>query len=309
MKIRPFDETIDKARVIEVLDRVLKYENPALGINEEQFNAALEFGGEQTILSRDFLVAEDNEGKIIGFSGLLKSSKRDSWRLAFEVIPEYFKSTIFVELFESILNIKNEQNGPEIRFSLKKYKLTDSPLQRKLNEMGLKPVHYNWEMRLENVDQPPEVTVPTGITIHTGKEIPDLTSYVKVNNEAFSEHFEARPYSEEEFKLILKKAWKAYDIQHWFAYDGENLVGICTSQINPEFKTIGLIQILGVLPSYHHRGIGRSLLVSCIKSLIEKGCEKIELGVETNNEKALTLYKKFGFKEEESRTVMIYKTK
>ncbi len=308
MKIRPF-ESNDKTRVVEVLDRVLKYDNPALGMDEDLFNAALAFEGEQTILSRDFLVAEDNEGKIIDFSGLLKSSKRDSWRLAFEVIPEYFTSTIFVELFESILNIKNEQNGPEIRFSLKKYKLTDSPLQRKLNEMGLKPVHYNWEIFLEDTDPPPKINVPPGINIHSGKDVTDIASYINVHNEAFSEHFGFRPYSEKEFKLILKKAWKAYDIEHWFAYDKEKLVGVCTSQINPEFKTIGLIQILGVLPSYQHRGIGRCLLASNIQSLIEKGCEKIELGVEANNEKALTLYKKFGFKEDESRTVMIYKTK
>ncbi|MFX0030572.1 MAG: hypothetical protein ACFE8B_15275, partial [Candidatus Hermodarchaeota archaeon] len=229
MKIRPFDETIDKSRIIEVLDKVIKFENPALGINEEQFNAAFEFEGEQTNLSRDFLVAEDNNGKIIGFAGLLKTAKRDSWRVAIEVLPDYFKSNIFVELFESIFKLKNEQNGPEVRFSLKKYKLTDSPLQKKLDEMQLTPVHYNWEMHLENVDQQPEVTVPTGITIHTGKEIPDLTSFVNVNNEAFSEHFEFRPLSEEELKLILEHAWKAYDIDHWFAYDGEELVGICTS--------------------------------------------------------------------------------
>lgn len=256
MKIRPFDETIDKIRVVEVLDQVLKYDNPALGIDEDQFNAALTFEGEQTILSRDFLVVEDNKGKIIGFGGLLKSSKRDSWRLAIDVIPEYFKSNIFVELFESILNLKNEQNGPEIRFSKKKYILTDSPLQKKLEEMQIKLVHYNWWMRLEDIDPPPQANVPPGINLQTGKDIPDLASYVKVNNEAFSEHFEFRPLSEEEFKLILEEGLKAYDIEHWFAYDGEKLVGICTSQINPELKTIGIIQILGVLPSYHHHGIG-----------------------------------------------------
>jgi len=309
MKIRPFDETIDKTRVIDVLDRAIKFENPALGMNEEQFNAAFDFEGEQTNLSRDFLVAEDNEGKIIGFAGLIKSSKRDSWRLAIEVLPDYFKSNFFVELFESILSLKNEQNGPEVRFSLRKYRLTDSPIQKKLDEMQIKPVHYNWEMLLEDIDQTPEMAVPTGIDIHTGKEIPDLTSFVNVNNEAFSEHFEFRPISVEELKLILEHAWKAYDIEHWFAYEEEKLVGICTSQINPEMKTLGIIQILGVLPSYQHRGIGRYLLASSIQSLIKKGCKKIELGVEANNEKALTLYKKFGFNEDESRTVMIYKTK
>lgn len=307
MKIRPFDETIDKSKVVEVLDRVLKYENPALGIDEDMFNTALKFQSDQSIPSRDFLVAEDNDGKIIGFAGLLKSSKRDFWRVGCDVLPEYFKSNIFVELFQSILHLKNEQNGPEIRFSFKQYKLTDSPLQKKLNEMGLKPVHYNWEMFLEETAPPPQIKVPPNITIQTGKEIPDFASYVKVHNEAFSEHFGFRPYSEQEFKVILEEAWKAYDNEHWFAYDGKNLVGICTSQVNPELKTIGLIQILGVLPSYQHQGIGRCLLASSIQSLIEKGCKKIELGVEANNEKALTLYKNVGFKEEETRTLMVYK--
>jgi ribosomal protein S18 acetylase RimI-like enzyme len=59
---------------------------------------------------------------------------------------------------------------------------------------------------------------------------------------------------------------------------------------------------LAVYHSHHKKGIGSYLLGLGIKTLIEKGCRIIELGVEGENAHALALYKRFGFKEVESQT-------
>lgn len=185
----------------------------------------------------------------------------------------------------------------------------DSLLEEKFKEMGLKPVHYNFWMSLNKIDSIPTFKDPSGITFQNQKEISDVNSFLTVLNDAFSKHFDFRPYTEEEFKLVFEKMWKEDDTENWLAFEGNKLVGICTLTINPELSYIGIIDVLGVLHENHHRGIGSSLLGHGIQSLIEKGCTTIELGVEANNEKALTLYKKFGFNEVESRTLIFYTIK
>lgn len=306
MLIRPFNEDTDKTRIVEVWNKVLKDMNPSWTINEEELDAGLAVEGDQTDPKHDWLVAEDNKGKIIGFACLFKSSKRDSWWLEIKVLPQHFKSNLSLKLFESILDLGNKQNTPQIRFAISKYIFMDSPLQIKFKEMGLKPVNYDCWMRMDDIDSLRKPNVPPGINFQKQNELNDFTSYVKILNDAFSEHFDFRPYTEEEFRSTHKVSWKDHDVEYWFALEGNDLVGICHICINPELSHVGIINTLGVLHSYHHNGIGSSLLGLGIQSLIEKGCKTIELGVEAKNEKALDLYKKFGFDEVESRTQITY---
>jgi ribosomal protein S18 acetylase RimI-like enzyme len=202
--------------------------------------------------------------------------------------------------------LAKEQNAPDIHFTVRKFVFTDSPLEEKFKEMELKPVHYDFSMKLVKIDSIPSFIEPSGIVFQNQKKISDTTSYLAVLNDAFSEQFDFRPLSRNEFKIIFEERWKEFDIEHWFAFEGNKLIGICTLIINPELNHIGTIQGLGVLHECHHRGIGRSLLGFGIQSLIKKGCTIIELGVEATNEKALTLYKTFGFNEVESLTEIFY---
>ena len=306
MLIRPFNVNTDKTRTIEVLNKVLKDINPVWSINEEEFDEALVVEGDQTDLSRDCLIAEDNKGEMKGFACLFKSSKHDSWWLNIKVLPPQFKSNLLVNLFESILNVANKQNAPQIRFTIIKYIFIDSPLQIKFEDMGLKPVHYDFWMRMDDINSLRKPNVPPGINFQKQNELNDFDSYVEIINDAFREHFDFVPYTVEEFKSIHKVNWKEYDVEYWFALEGNNPVGICHLCIHPEVQHVGIVNTLGVLHSHHHNGIGSSLLGLGIQSLIEKGCTTIELGVEAKNEKALGLYKKFGFYEVESRTQIWY---
>ncbi|MFX0006789.1 MAG: GNAT family N-acetyltransferase [Promethearchaeota archaeon] len=308
MKIRPYKDS-DKLCVVSVLNEVYKDINPTLIINEEVFDSDMKVDGDQTILSRDYIVAEDESGEIVGFAGLYKSSKRDYWGLDLFMLPKFFKSKRMVELFHSALILAKKQDAPELRFIRIKYTFEDTPLHDEIKKMGLEPVNYGFWMRLDDFSSQPQLKIPSNIKIQKEKVLNDISSYVAVRNDAFSKHFDFRALTEEELKEVLEGIWKDYNQEHWFAYDGDKLVGICSSIINPEIKHIGIINNLGVLHEYHHRKIGSSLLGHGIHSLIKKGCKQIELGVEGKNEKALNLYKKYGFNQVESRTIIVYTIK
>ncbi|MFX0020789.1 MAG: GNAT family N-acetyltransferase [Candidatus Hermodarchaeota archaeon] len=295
--------------VVSVLSEVYKDINPTVIINEEVFDSDMKVAGDHTILSRDYIVAEDNNGEIIGFAGLYKSSKRVHWILDLFMLPKFFKTKPMVELFNSVLIMAKEQEAPELRFITTKYTFEDTPLHNEIKKMGLEPVNYGFWMRLDDLSSQPQLKIPNNIKIQKVKVLNDISSYVAVRNDAFSKHFDFRPTTEEELKTVLEGILKDYDKEHWLAYDDDKLVGICSSTINPELKHIGTITTLGLLHEYHRRGIGSSLLGHGIHSLIEKGCKRIELGVEAKNEKALNLYKKYGFNQVKSRTFIVYTIK
>ncbi|MFT9496284.1 GNAT family N-acetyltransferase [Anaerosolibacter sp.] len=52
---------------------------------------------------------------------------------------------------------------------------------------------------------------------------------------------------------------------------------------------------IAVRKDYWHRGIGKRMMEECIKWCREKGVEQLELEVVTQNNRAISMYKSFGF--------------
>ncbi|MFM6039619.1 MAG: ribosomal protein S18-alanine N-acetyltransferase [Sphaerospermopsis kisseleviana] len=56
------------------------------------------------------------------------------------------------------------------------------------------------------------------------------------------------------------------------------------------------ITILAVHPEYQGQGLGQALLYALLKTASDRGLERATLEVRVSNEKAISLYEKFGFK-------------
>lgn len=52
---------------------------------------------------------------------------------------------------------------------------------------------------------------------------------------------------------------------------------------------------ISVRKEYWNKGIGKKMMIECIKWCKEKGFEQLELDVVTQNERAISMYKSFGF--------------
>jgi ribosomal protein S18 acetylase RimI-like enzyme len=57
----------------------------------------------------------------------------------------------------------------------------------------------------------------------------------------------------------------------------------------------GKIRIVGRAPAYRGRGIGPRLIAEGLRLLRAGGAGDVDLDVETENERALELYRRFGF--------------
>ena len=64
---------------------------------------------------------------------------------------------------------------------------------------------------------------------------------------------------------------------------------------DPEAGTVGEVGLIGVLPAWRRRGLGRELLRWGIATLRTAGAGRIELNVEAENDRATALYRAHGF--------------
>lgn len=93
-------------------------------------------------------------------------------------------------------------------------------------------------------------------------------------------------------KEIIKSGWTQF-----FAIENDTVVGWC--DILP-MQRKGLTHVghvgMGVTQKYRGKGIGKQLLLKSLEHAFETGLQRIELEVFSSNNKAISLYKKYGFK-------------
>ena len=83
-----------------------------------------------------------------------------------------------------------------------------------------------------------------------------------------------------------------YDPELWFLVEvnGE-IVGM---SLGVKYETEGWIRQLGVIPTWRRKGIATALLRLSFLKFHERGSDRVGLGMEAKNEKALSLYRRVG---------------
>ncbi|MFX1431480.1 MAG: GNAT family N-acetyltransferase [Promethearchaeota archaeon] len=292
-KIKPYDDSLGFSIFADLYQKMSEYVNP-----ETTFQVTEEivpmFLGKETVLSRDFLLFENNKGENVALAGISNVPiYKDAWVAVYAVLPEYFQSNLPGELIDAVLDLGKKLHAPELLFQTYGEKLAS--FDEKLEKNGFNPVNFHWSMRLDNFNLFSPSEIPQDIDIQYVKDVKDYSILITIINKAFQDSFKFEPYDETKWKKMQEVLKQDHVIEHCIAYKGNNIIGFCDTIINPKQDQIGQIGSLCVLPEYQHRRIGSAILASGIKLLREKGCKVIKLSVDTENEKALGLYKKFGF--------------
>ncbi len=141
----------------------------------------------------------------------------------------------------------------------------------------------------------------TDVTIRTMRAgIDEIKLITKLNNQAFSEHFNFRPTTLEEWKHWSKDP--DFDREgFFFALLKEQPIGYVGTWVDRKFVKFkgikrGVIATIGVLKPYRRKGVGTSLILRGMEYLKSRGMTEVELGVDDLNEtEAIKLYEKVGF--------------
>jgi len=163
-------------------------------------------------------------------------------------------------------------------------------------------------VRIFSTMRRPLDTVPSNIGENTDATIRTMRAGLdeiklirKLDNEAFSDHFNFRPMTLEEWKHWCKDP--DFDREGvFFALVKEEPVGHVGTWIDSKFVKFkgikrGVIATIGVLKPHRRKGIGTSLILRGMDYLKSRGMTEVELGVDDLNEtEAIKLYEKVGFK-------------
>ncbi len=88
--------------------------------------------------------------------------------------------------------------------------------------------------------------------------------------------------------------------------DGEEILGLAVvTKGTHRIKHIAYIETLAINQSLNGKGLGTIFFKKIINSLAEEGITKIELGVEIDNNRAISFYKKLGFEIEGTRKKLL----
>ncbi len=152
-----------------------------------------------------------------------------------------------------------------------------------LTKAGFTPIRRFHRMRIDftQVERQDVPTLPEGTTISVVGE-DDQRIIHEVLEEAFIGHWRhvLRPWDD----WIAYFRNHGYDPSQWWlvTVDGEPAAAMVG---NEGFAELGssYVSMLGVLPSYRGRGLGRALLLTAFEEAARRGRTSVRLGVDTEN--------------------------
>ena len=155
------------------------------------------------------------------------------------------------------------------------------------NRVGFVPVRRFWLMEREP-SSIPEPVCPPGVRFEGYGGGGDIARWVSVFNRAWHEHWHAVLATEPDFRRQVESG-AVLPEGMFLARHATGDVGFVRMALH---EGRGEIAVLGVVPEWRRRGLGRALLQFGGRWLIEHGARRVTLLVDGENERALALYRK-----------------
>ncbi len=243
-------------------------------------------------------VALADDGSVIGYGQAAwhrgASAESGHWAIEIVVAPELRHLDIAKELMEAL---RLEAGGGETTLWTRSQHVVDAA-----ETAGWYRQRELWEMRraLPIADLDPAFS---GFEVSTFRMGVDENDWLKANSAAFAGHPENGYMTRRDLENRMAQSW--FDQSGFFlAREDGRLAGSCWTKIHDD--GVGEIYIIGVVPSWEGRGLGRDLVAHGLHYLGNvRHARTAMLYVEATNERAVRLYRELGF--EKIRTVAAYR--
>lgn len=161
--------------------------------------------------------------------------------------------------------------------------------------LGLLPVRTLLVLGRSLTGDLPPASPPTGIAIRSFEPGGDEQALLAVNARAFAGHPEQGSMTRADLDERMAEPWfdPAGLLLAVRETDGQ-VVGFHWTKREPGSST-GEVYVIGVDPAAGLRGLGAPLLGAGLRHLRAGGASDVDLYVESDNERALSLYRRYGF--------------
>ncbi len=216
------------------------------------------------------------------------------------VLPEYRRRGIAKELVKTAIAVLREK---EMKVAAAWAQIDRLVCTHIYETFGFKRVRTSSLMKHVLVEHPRDTEENPSANLREARLTDDeeIGLIMRLENEAFKEHFNYRPVTAEETRYLLLGSpfWK--NQKAWFASIDDQLVGYVVTgvdeRLNREKKAKhGWILDIGVLKQYRRRDVGTTLMLHAMSHLETQGMEDALLYVDDQNPtQAMRLYEKVGF--------------
>lgn len=244
------------------------------------------------------------DGETVGFGSCLVESNRiaagkDDAYIEIDVVPPHKNRGIEQLLLDrELAYIRSRGVGSALCRCI----ASDEDMHRLLTSNSFEEAYRVFILARRSTERVTRPQTPEGCVLRRMDMVRcsdgDIEDLVCALNDSFQDHFNFAPERGERF--INFRDCSADPHMITLALKDGKTAGFCLSgesrTLNQErgAKT-GWVDILGVRPSFRRMGLGKALLADGVDWLLDRGMDTVYLGVFAKNEKALDLYRSFGF--------------
>lgn len=302
---QPLSSNLSTATFFAEIVDLVKLNDPSCQLDEDTLVCDLPLFFEAADFDHhNFRLWRDNQDKLIGFGQLFISEHNEGidGYLYFDVHPN---QQGFLEA--SILEWSKKRMREIARNSLLPLKLmTRSSIKRSnrylfLEKQGFTPERSFLTMACSLNQAFDPDNLPNGFKLQQLSGEKDLKAWVEMFNESFIDHWDHHPLTITTVECWLKNPHYKADL-NWVAIapDG-TFAAFCIGYINQEEnartgKKEGWIKLLGTRRGFRKLGLGKAILLTCMKQLQAANIEQVKLGVDAQSLTSATrLYEAVGF--------------
>jgi mycothiol synthase len=304
LKTRPYKDESDLGAIAELLNacEVVDRLEQWTSISDLQ----LEFNDPSIDKTKDILLWENADGKLIGFSQIWippEGEENDGF-LWFKVSPELRNTDL-----EKLTIAWGEQRMREvatergINVKLRSW-VRDKQCDRiaLLENCGFRGDRYFLTMGRSLKEPIPEPKLPEGFILRHSQGAPDAQAWVEMHNQSFIDHWNYHPSTIEEHIHWLGDPNYQPELDLIAVAPDGTFAAFCLCYIFSEEnarneRKDGWIGSLGTRRGFRRRGLGRAMLLAGMQRLKASGMETAKLGVDTQNPNgAGKLYESVGFR-------------
>jgi mycothiol synthase len=260
-------------------------------------------------LSRDMVVAEAADGRLVGYAAVEHSLRAEGERVFLQDVVAHpdWQAQLEPALFGFTegrareIAIERPMDAPHF-FGTWRPEQAQASVALLLNRGYVAARHF-FEMRRDLTTPLPDVAMPAGIEVRPFEPTEETYRAVYVGNrEAFRDHWGSRPWTEADYR-----AWRSdptHDTTLWqIAWDSATgeVAGVAINAIfEADNATYGFkrgwVENLSVRRPWRGRGLAKALLARTFVALRGRGMTEAMLGVDAENPTgALQLYESVGF--------------
>ena len=191
--------------------------------------------------------------------------------------------------------IEHAHAGAARRLDLWAY--NDNPASARMaSEFGFRATRRLLHLHRHMRDVPDAVT-PVGAIIRAFAAGVDDETLLALNNRIFAGHPENGQWTLDDLRARMSQDWFNADDILMIEVDGV-LAGFCWLKIEDrggDDGRVGEIYVIGTLPEFQGRGLGRYLIARALARLVEREVETAAIYVDQANETAIRLYESSQF--------------